>query len=203
MRYQNCQGCRFFTRLARVPTTISAPRMPSDRSLVDINCKQTLLPSYQIILWPQMPSEPHWSTGTSTQALQVLYFFPWNMELNSGPPCWQIKAQTKQPLPTLLRWMKVCCGYAFRRRFESRLLIWVLKRALCLKWQMPLWQRISQTLKVEVEFGSSVWSSFFSSEKGTFKEKFQYLTCSFPLCSSLANKETTNDNRGKEDKKSM
>lgn len=102
------------------------------------------------------------------------------MELNFRFPCWQTKAQTKQPLPTLLRWMKVCCGYAFRRRYENRLLSWVLKRALCLKWQMPLWQRISQTLKVEVGFGSSVWSSFFHLKKGPSKGNFNTWHAAFP-----------------------
>lgn len=76
--------------------------------------------------------------------------------------------------------MKVCSGYAFRRRYENRLLIWVLKRALCLKWQMPLWQRISQTLKVEVGFGSSVWRSFFHLKKGPSKRNFNTWHAALP-----------------------
>lgn len=95
--------------------------------------------------------------------------------------------------------MKVCCGYAFKRRYENRLLIWVLKRDLCLKWQMPLWQRISLTLKVKVGFGSSVWSSFFHLKKGPSKANFSTWHAAFsPLfqpCKQGANQWQQSEGR--------
>lgn len=97
--------------------------------------------------------------------------------------------------------MKVCCGYAFRGRYENRLLIWVLKRALCLKWQMPLWQRISQTLKVEVGFGSSVWSSFFHLKKGPSKGNFSTWHAAFPSVPALQTRKQPMTTEGRKTRK--
>lgn len=76
--------------------------------------------------------------------------------------------------------MEVCRGCAFKRRYGNRLLSWVLKGLYALSGKCHFWQRISQTLKVEVGFGRSVWSSVFHLKKGPSTANFNTWHAAFP-----------------------
>lgn len=66
---------------------------------------------------------------------------------------------------------------------------------------MPLWQRISQTLKVEVGFGSSVWSSFFHLKKGPSKGNFSTWHAAFPSVPALQTRKQPMTTEGRKTRK--